>query len=271
MLVDYHLHTSRCCHASGTPEQYLAEAEAKGLTEIGFADHFPLGLLGVAEEDPVSMQPHELDDYIRDVAALQKRARIPVRLGVEVDYLPGLERETAALLAQYPFDYTIGSIHFLDGWDFTHPDQVKRYETEDMDRLYQRYFSTVQDLARSGLFPIIGHLDVIKKFSFFPRQTCERLFSETCRVLQKADVCVELNTSGWRAPVGEAYPGEALLAKCREYSVPVTLGSDAHRPRDVGSGLQRALLLLYKAGFTEIATFAGGKRFMHPLTGNWNL
>lgn len=265
MRVDYHLHTSRCCHACGTPRQYLLEAEAKGLSEIGFADHFPLGLFGVTECEPVTMQPEELDDYIGDVAALQKTATIPVRLGVEVDYLPGKERETAKLLARYPFDYTIGSIHFLDGWDFTNPAQAGRYETENINSLYDNYYSLVQEMAQSGLFQIIGHLDVIKKFAFFPRSTCERMLAETCRILKKADVCVELNTSGWRAPVGEAYPGEALLSVCREFSIPVTLGSDAHRPGDVGGGLQRALLLLHKVGYQEIATFAGGERTMRPL------
>ena len=266
MLVDYHLHTVRCCHASGTLAEYLAEAEKKGLAEIGFADHFPLGSFGVEEEEPLTMQASELPDYIRDVELLRRQANIPVRLGAEVEYLPGRERETAEMLAGYSFDYTIGSVHSLDGWDFTHPGQIERYNLEDIDALYERYFALVQQMADSRLFQIIGHLDVVKKFSFFPRRKWDHLLEETCQAIKQADACVELNTAGWRAAVGEAYPGEAFLVKCREMKIPLTMGSDAHRPRDVGSGLLRAALLLHNLGFKEIATFNAGQRQMRPLT-----
>ncbi|MBS3899490.1 MAG: histidinol-phosphatase HisJ family protein [Dethiobacter sp.] len=265
MFVDYHLHTVRCCHASGTLAEYLAEAEKKGLAEIGFADHFPLDLFGVTEEEPLTMRASELPDYIRDVELLRRQATIPVRLGAEVEYLPGRERETAEMLARCGLDYVIGSIHTLDGWDFTHPGQAQRYKQEDIDFLYERYFALVQQMASSQLFQIIGHLDVVKKFSYFPRRRWEHLLEDTCRAIKQADVCVELNTAGWRAPVGEAYPGEAFLAKCYELNVPVTMGSDAHRPRDVGSGLHRAVLLLHNLGFKEIATFNAGQRQMRPL------
>lgn len=265
-MHDYHIHTSRCGHATGTMAEYLASAERKGLAEIGFADHFPLGMLGVVPQAPVSMQPEELDDYIQDVRVLQASASIPVRLGVEMDYLPGKEKETAALLARYPFDYVIGSIHFLEGWDFTHPDHVDRYETMNMDKLYEQYFAVVQQLAGSGLFNIVGHLDVVKKFAFFPRRKWGHLLDATCQALKAADLCVEFNTAGWRAPVGEAYPGFVLLEKLLDSGIPVTFGSDAHRPCEVGSGIGRAMLLLNKLGFREIATFAEGKRKMQKLS-----
>ena len=239
-MLDYHIHTSRCGHASGSMIEYLAYAERKGLAEIGFADHFPLGMLGVVPESPVSMQPEELNDYIQDVRALQTTALMPVRLGVEMDYLPGKEKETAELLARYPFDYVIGSIHFLDGWDFTHPGHVDRYETMNMDELYERYFAVVRQLAGSGLFHIVGHLDVVKKFAFFPRRQWDHLLDATCQALKAADLCVEFNTAGWRAPVGEAYPGIVLLERLLDCGIPITLGSDAHRPCDVGSEIGRA-------------------------------
>ncbi|MDW7685097.1 MAG: histidinol-phosphatase HisJ family protein [Bacillota bacterium] len=266
MILDYHIHTARCCHACGDMAEYLVFAQKKGLAEIGFADHFPLGMLGVTPEKPVSMRPDELTDYIEDVRELQAAAEIPVRLGVEMDYLPGREKETAKLLAAYPFDYVIGSIHFLDGWDFTHPGHINQYNDKDIDELYDRYFSVVRQMAQSGLFQIAGHLDVVKKFSFFPRRDWSHVLEGTCRALKAADICVEINSSGWRAPVGESYPGEAFLATCYEMGVPVTLGSDAHRPQDVGSGLRRAALVLYKLGYREVASFKEGKRIMQKLT-----
>lgn len=267
MKLDYHIHTSRCCHATGTMEEYVAVAEKREMTEIGFSDHFPLELLGVVPENPVSMAAAELAGYIADVQRLQKQTSIPVKLGIEVDFVPGMEKEAAKLLAAYNFDYVIGSIHFLDEWDFTHPAHVKRYESMNIYELYERYFAVVRQLAQSGICQIVGHMDVVKKFAFFPRKAWDHLLIETCQAIKDADLCVEVNTAGWRAPVAEAYPGVFMLEKCLQLGIPVTLGSDAHRPQDVGGGIQRASFMLYKLGFREVASFAGGKRTMHPLLG----
>ena len=141
----------------------------------------------------------------------------------------------------------------------------KRYDQVDIDELYVQYFTLIQQLATSGLFDIVGHLDVIKKFSYFPRRDWSFLVDETCRVLKKADICVEVNTSGWRAPVKEVYPGVFFLSKCKEMKIPLTLGSDAHRPQEVASGLQWAKLFLHKLGINEVATFSARRRTMRPL------
>ena len=264
-MIDYHIHTSRCCHASGTMDEYLAEAERKGLTEIGFADHLPLEMLGYQPENQVSMLPEELPGYLADVERLRHKTNIRLITGIEADYLPGRESVTAAVLAAYPFDYVIGSIHFLKDWDFTHPRYVEQYRKADVDQLYEQYFAVVARLAESRLFDIAGHLDVVKKFAFFPQRDWSGLVEKTCRALAANDLCVELNTGGWRAPVGEAYPGTVFLEKCLALGVPVTLGSDAHCPGDVGMGLGRAAALLKKVGFTEVATFKDRKRTMRPL------
>lgn len=246
-------------------EEYLAEAERKGLSEIGFADHFPLEMLGCTPDHQVSMRADELEEYLADVRAIRERAVIPVRLGIEVDYLPGCEALTEELLAAYPFDYVMGSIHFLNGWDFTHPAQVERYKTSNIDVLYEEYFTAVGQMAESGLFDIVGHLDVVKKFAFFPQRSWNGLMRETCATLAESGICVELNTSGWRAPVNEAYPSETFLKLCREMQIPITLGSDAHCPQDVGRDLNRASAILRNLGFTELASFSGRNRTMRPL------
>lgn len=265
MKVDYHLHTARCGHATGTLAAYLTAAEAQGVKEIGFADHFPLELLDYTPQAAVNMAPAELAAYVAEVQGLQEQTSLPVRLGAEVDYLPGREQLTAAAVAAYDFDYLIGSVHFLSDWDFTHPAYQERFQEVNITQLYEQYFRLIQQLARSGLFQIVGHLDVIKKFAYFPRTDWSLLVEETCQCIKAADLCVEVNTSGWRAPVREVYPGVSLLRKCQQLGIPVTLGSDAHQPQDVGRGLQRALELLAKLGFREIATFAGQQRQLQPL------
>jgi len=264
-MIDYHIHTWRCHHAAGAMAEYLAEAEHKKLWEIGFADHFPLELLHYRTENRVTMDGCELPEYLTDVERIRKISPLPVRVGVEVDYLPGSEKITAEVLAAYPLDYVIGSIHFLDGWDFTHSAYYNEFLTRDVRLVYERYFAMVEQLAASRLFDIVGHLDVVKKFGFFPREDWSVLVGRTCSALARAGICVELNTAGWRAPVKEQYPAETFLEKCLLYKVPITLGSDAHKPQEVGDGLDRAVAILKKTGFTEVAVFNRRERAMLPL------
>lgn len=267
-MVDYHLHTARCCHAEGTPEEYLAEAETKGLREIGFADHFPLGLLDYTPRAQVTMTPDELEGYIRQIEGLKNSSDgVAVKIGIEVDYLPGTEEKLAALLKKYSFDYVIGSIHFMEDWDFTHPVYADSYKERDLDQLYSTYFELVWKLCRTGLFDIIGHIDVIKKFGYRPDGSLEHYWSETARVLRDTGTCIELNTSGRDAPVGEFYPHRRLLETCFENGVSVTMGSDAHGPGQVGRYFTEAAELLKATGYRELAVF--DQRFISFVPLSW--
>ncbi len=265
-MIDYHLHTPRCCHAEGAPEEYLAAAELKGLSEIGFADHFPLGLLGCTPRVPVTMKPGELDDYMEQIEALKGcPGPVKIKVGIEVDYLPGTEHKLEALLKEYNFDYVIGSIHFMDDWDFTHPVYADSYRHRNIDNLYSAYFKLVRDLCRSGLFDIIGHIDVIKKFGYRPAGGADHYWSETARVLKETGICLELNTAGRDAPVEEFYPHRRLLEACFREGVPVTMGSDAHGPGQVGRYFTEAIELLKSAGYRELAVFEKRSMGSQPL------
>lgn len=260
-MVDYHLHTSRCCHATGTMEEYLVAAEQSGLQEIGFADHYPLGLLGYKPRSQVTMHPEELPDYIMQVEELRAASKtVRVKLGVEVDYLPGTEQKTRKLLQAQKFDYVIGSIHFLEDWDFTHPIYADHYKEKDLSELYGRYFTLVWDLCYSRLFDIIGHIDVIKKFGYRPPESLEPYWVKTAQVLRETGTCLELNTAGRDAPVGDFYPDRRLLEICHAEGVWVTIGSDAHSPEQVGRYMPEALDLLRSVGYSEVTAFDQRKK-----------
>ncbi len=260
-MLDYHVHTALCRHAEGTLEEYLAEAERKGLTEIGFADHFPLGLLDYTPRAQVTMDPEELSGYIDTVLKLgASSGKVKVKLGIEVDYLPGKEENLREQLSRYPFDYIIGSVHFMDGWDFTHPVYAADYKNKDMGQLYGRYFKLVQQACLSGLFDIIGHVDVIKKFGFRPLEDLEPLWIETARMLRETGTCIELNTAGRDAPVEVFYPDQRLLELCLAEGVSITLGSDAHAPRQVGRYFSEAAAMLKEAGCSELVSFSRRRR-----------
>ncbi len=256
IMIDYHLHTSRCCHAEGTMEEYLAEALKAGLVEVGFADHFPLGLLNYEPRVQVTMHSSELEEYIEQVERLKNSfPGLKIKLGIEVDYLPGTEEMLEGLLKKYPFDYAIGSIHFMGDWDFTHPVYADTYRERDIDELYKVYFELVAGICRSGLFDIIGHIDVIKKFGYRPAADLDSLWIKTADILKSTDTCFELNTAGKDAPVGDFYPDRRLLEICKGKGVPVTLGSDAHSPGQVGRYFTEAIDLLRAVGYKELAVF----------------
>jgi len=137
-----------------------------------------------------------------------------------------------------------------------------------MGLLYRRYFQLVEQACVSGLFDIIGHVDVIKKFGFRPLEDLEPYWVETARMLRETGTCIELNTAGRDAPVEEFYPDRRLLEICCTEGVSVTLGSDAHSPRQVGRYFAEAVAMLKEAGFRELTSFSRRNRSALKLEGD---
>lgn len=246
MKVDYHLHTSRCGHAAGTMEEYVLAARAGGLKEIGFADHIPMYWVPEDQRDPeLAMSSSELTEYVKEVWFLrEKYPDIKIRLGIEADYIPGKEKELRDFLSRHSFDYVLGSVHYVDGWGFDNPAYMDKYREWDIDELYKRYFRLLQQAALCGLFDVIAHPDLVKKFGYRPKLDLLPVYEETASAFKKAGVHVEINTAGLRAPVGEIYPHPQFLQQCSEKGLKFTLGSDAHAPEQVGKGLDEARKLI---------------------------
>lgn len=259
-LVDYHLHTARCGHAQGQMHQYVEKALELGLEEIGFADHIPQYWLPMQERDAtIAMSEEQLPGYVAEVEKLRSYYRpVKIKLGLEVDFVPGYEEEARRILGEFPFDYVLGSVHYIHGWGFDNPVHIHKYQEQDVDEIYRQYFQLVQQAARSGLFHVLAHLDLVKKFGYRPRWELEPLYDETARVLAAAGVAVEINTAGLRVPAREIYPAPALLRACCQHGVPVTTGSDAHAPEQVGYQFGQARELLLAAGYTGQPTDTGG-------------
>ncbi|MDD4237415.1 MAG: histidinol-phosphatase HisJ family protein [Desulfotomaculaceae bacterium] len=254
--VDYHLHTSLCGHASGGIEDYLNQAVSKGIREVGFSDHFPLYFLAPGETIPdYAMAENQLPLYVELVQQSARVSPLRVKLGIEVDYVPGFEKKLAFELAAYPFDYVTGSVHFIDGWGFDNPAEIGEYSKRELRLVYEQYFKLVQQAAMTGLFDVMAHPDLVKKFGFRPECDLTPLYEETARVFKKAGVCLEVNSAGLRYPAREIYPAPTLLAIFYQHAIPITLGSDAHNPEQVGAGLDEALRLVRSAGYKEITLF----------------
>lgn len=262
--ADLHLHSKLCGHATGELHDYVEQAIALGLEAVGFSFHLPVA---IPHEGKVNVTRDELDALAAEVERLQGAygADIPVLFGGEADFLPGSEDEIAALLDAYPFDHVIGSVHFIGEWAFDHPAEVAAYEGWDRRALYERYFALVCESARSGLFDIVGHVDLVKKFGHRLEGDWSDLLDEVCGVVRACGLCVEINTAGFDKPVGEQYASEAFVRRLAEVGVPICFGSDAHAPEQVGRYFERAVALARSAGCAAYAWFDGRARTLRPL------
>ncbi|MFH0916334.1 MAG: histidinol-phosphatase HisJ family protein, partial [bacterium] len=265
-LPDYHTHTARCGHAVGRPVEYVEAARAKGLSAIGIADHLPL--LPEPADAGLSMGMCELTDYVDEVQALKTGFPGYVLLGIEADYRAHTISDVGALLESYPFDYAIGSVHHLGTWGFDDPRQMERYAERDIDDVWTEYFELVGDAAESGLFTILGHLDLVKKFGYRPTRTLEKELSRLVDRIARAGVLVEINTAGLHRPIGEAYPTPDILRRLCDAGVGITFGSDAHRPEEVGRDFAHAAELAQAAGYEAYGALdvdrKGGRAHVRP-------
>lgn len=256
---DYHLHTYLCRHAVGTPTEYAAQAARLGLTEIGFSDHSPMRQDNF---DDWRMPLSQLDYYVEMVREAQRRfPQITIRLGLEVDYLPNHEDWIRELAQRYPWDYFIGSVHYVAaGWDVDNPAKVSEWKKYDAWEVWSIYFKRLTQAVESGLFDIIGHADLPKKFCIFPNQDCTPLFQDFLRVAGRRSAVIELNTAGMRKECAEIYPGSSFLRLALAEGVGITFGSDAHAPSEVGLDLDRAHRLAREIGYTHFWKFNQRKR-----------
>lgn len=266
-LSDYHSHTTRCGHARGSMEEYIEAAIGAGLREFGFSDHIPMYWLPEQRRDPgIAMPMEELEEYVSDVLRLRERYReIPIRLGIEADFIPGREEDLVRVLAPYPWDYVIGSVHFVGNWGFDNPETVSRYDEWDLSDLYHRFFRLESMAAQSGLFDILAHIDLIKKFGHRPSHGLGPVYSGLAETIAEAGVAIELSTAGLRKPVREPYPCAELLAECCRRGVPLVISSDCHSPEEVAWGFDSAREMAISAGFAEVARFERRRRFVDPI------
>ena len=260
ILYESHCHTPLCKHAVGDPEEYCHHALRRGLRGIIFTCHAPLPNGWSAE---VRMADAEYGTYVEMVdRAREKFAdRLDVRLGLESDFMPGLEPWLEKLHRRAPLHHVLGSVHDQMGF------YRERYFGGDVFAYQQTYYEHLALAAESGLFDTLSHPDLIKNESpaewHFPRI---RPFVE--RALDRiaaTGVAMEINTSGLLKSFQEMNPGPAQLAMMRERGIPVVIGADAHRPDRVADGYASAIGLLREAGYDEVNVFLDRRRHAIPI------
>jgi histidinol-phosphatase (PHP family) len=252
--ADYHMHTPLCRHATGEPVDYARRAVELGLTEIGFSDHSPMPR---DDFDNWRMRDGQLDEYVARVRLAQYTfPQLTIRLALEVDFLPGHEDWIRRLAARHPWDYFIGSVHYIsDSWDIDNPAKLSEWKKRDAYEVWSAYFERLTLAAESKLFDIIGHADLPKKFGIRPAQDCTPLYEKFLEAVKKSGCAIELNTAGLRKDCKEIYPSRQLLELAFQKGVPITFGSDAHAPEEVGMNFAEAIQLARAAGYQTYLRF----------------
>ena len=253
------MHTPLCRHAVGEPTELAARAVARGLTEIGFSDHSPMPR---DDFDEWRMKASDLDAYVAKVEqARRDHPGLIIKLALEVDYLPGGEDWIRELAGRHPWDYFIGAVHYVsDSWEIDNPAKISRWKDRDPMEVWTVYFDRLTMAAETGLFDIIAHADLPKKFGFYPKQDCTPLFTRFLQAAKDHGLAIELNTAGLRKECKEIYPSPAIVRLARQMDIPITFASDAHAPEEVGMGFADAIQLARNAGYTRSCRYRNRQR-----------
>ena len=274
MLTDYHVHlrtdepenTAARFFTAANAERYREAASERGIAELGVAEHIYrfTAAMEIWQHPFWRQYAHDdLDDYCGFV-----REETDLRLGIEMDFVPGSEDRIANVLDGRDWDYVVGSVHFLRDHSLDTEDYSIWGAGESADRIWRRYFETVAHSALSGLYDIIGHPDLVKVWGSarpVPDRDPRFFYEPAVEAFAEAGVAVELSTAGWRKPVGEQYPAVPFLEMLVDAGCPLALSSDAHEPDQLGFEYERAVELLESLGVREIAVFEGRQRRMEPI------
>jgi histidinol-phosphatase (PHP family) len=275
MLTDYHLHlrpdepgtTFERYFTAENVERYLAAAAERGIEELGVSEH----VYRFRQALDLWSHPLWLENGVDDLDAYCEFVRsTPLRLGVECDYVPGAEERTEALLAARDFDYVVGSVHFIGEGDAAVDHQgFDVWEGRaDAEEIWRRYFEALAACARSGLFDILAHPDLVKVWGrarALPERDLREFYEPAVEAIAESGIAVEVSTAGLRKPVGEIYPAPGFAELCVEAGACFALSSDAHLPEQVGFRYDAAVELLDGLGVGEIAVFERRQRRLAPL------
>lgn len=273
MLTDYHVHLRpdepdtppERYFAAENVERYLDAAKEAGIEELGVSEHIHRFSESLEIWDHPFWQENASDDL---AAYCEFVASTPLRLGIEMDYVAGREDRIANLLDAHPFDYVVGSVHFVRDHAVDHDVYDIWDSIGDPDRVWKLYFDTLAEGLATGLYDIAAHPDLVKLWGDArpaPRRDPRFYYEPVIEAIAETQTAVEFSTAGWRKPIGEQYPSQAFAEMCIDAGAVFALSSDAHVPEQIGFEYERALVTLRDWGIEEIAVFDGRERRMEPL------
>ncbi len=265
MKTNYHTH-STFCDGKNSPEEMVVAAIEKKFDILGFSGH---SMYPFAETWHIPPREHSL--YVNTINSLKEKYKnqINIQLGFEADYIPSICSPTKASFQQFSPDFLIGSVHYVvTSKGHYSVDDATECVKKGLDDLYNgngknavcEYFQAEREMIRCGDFDILGHADVIRK-----RNSILHFFDEgeswyksellaTVKEIAKKDIIVEVNSGAIaRKAMDDFYPSEEFLSIIHDHHIPVMINSDAHNAIDLDCAFDRAVQLLKKIGYTEVA------------------
>jgi histidinol-phosphatase (PHP family) len=287
--VHLHPHTPRSgvgpppnVYPDGFIERFVEQAAVNGAEEIGFTEHFyrctesaaalgrfwddggPADLTETSEAYLASQRFLSLERYVEAVQSAKDRG-LPVLLGMEVDFFPETIDAALEVLEPYPFDFLVGSVHWVGAWGIDLPFQTQEFDRRGHRRSYEDYFAVETELAASGTVDVLAHADVIKKQALYLEEPPTDLHETLAEAAGRSGVAIEVSTAGLYQPAAQMYPHDDLLARFFKHGVPITVSSDAHLPEHCGRDRSVAIDAARAVGYTERVTFTDRKRISVPL------
>ena len=294
-MSDYHLHLHPHVgpgepegppqgeYPPGLIEAYVEAAALRGVGELGFTEHLyrcreaepvlgrfwegedtPADLASISAEMVAADRTLSLDAYVAAVTDA-KQAGLPVRLGLEVDFFPETIEAVAELIAPYPWDYLIGSVHWIGGWAIDASHSLYEFERRGVVAAWRQYFELEAQLAASGAVDVLAHVDVIKKYGLRPDADPRDWYDSVVAAAAASGTAVEVSSQGLRKPAREVYPAPAFLKRFHAAGVPITLASDAHTPDEAAWGHEEVVAAAKAAGYTTRLRFERRQRVEVPL------
>jgi histidinol-phosphatase (PHP family) len=274
MLTDYHVHLrpdgaetlAADYFTTANVARYREAADERGIAELGASEH----VYRFRQALDVWQHPFWRENAVDDIDQYVDFAREQgLKVGVEADFVPGREDRMASLLEGREWDYVIGSVHFVGDEAVDHPDwDIWSARSVDPEKVWRRYFEWLGEAARSGLFDILAHPDLVKVWGGErprPEGDLRRFYELAIEGIAESGIAVEVSTAGLRKPVGERYPADAFLAMCLDAGCQIALNSDAHYPRHVGFEYESTAAWLAERGVRELCVFEGRERRLEPI------
>ncbi|HUZ21186.1 MAG TPA: PHP domain-containing protein [Acidimicrobiales bacterium] len=294
-MLDYHVHLWPHAERADPTEQrlerlaaYCERAAANGVHELALTEHLfrfsavrgAVGEFWRSEPDPALrdtiaayFEHHataDLDEYV-EAALAARAAGLPVVLGLEVDYYPGLMDKVGRLLAGYPFDVLLGSVHWLGTWMFDNLDDavsMGEWDRRGTEETWRRYTEALEELAATKACDVLAHPDLAKVAGRRPSEALlEECHDRMAAAAAASGLAAEISSAGWRKPAAEAYPAPALLARFAERDVPVTTASDSHGVANVADRAAELAAMARAAGYETLRAFRSRTGRDVPISG----
>ena len=261
--LDYHMHSRFSEDGDNTLEAMCRRAIKLGLPEIGFSEHWDVGPY---ESKPRYFKP---EPWYAEIARLRGffAGKLMIRAGVEVAEPHLYPQETAEVLERAPFDYVIGSVHFV-GRNFMFDGEY--FQTHNADEVYGGYFTELDRMVRSADIDIVAHFDIparagIPIFGYEPSRYEEKIRSVIKTCIERG-LALDVNVSGLRKPSHNIMPDPLILKWYAEMGGErLTLGSDAHRLPEVGLHLEKGLEAVRALRIDHVMQFERRQAKIIPL------